>query len=169
MLLYCANGVGVATHDDSQVVAPSLYGAGAQVIPLPNGTALVPIGLRGPPWAIPTPTPALLLAYAAYKRWLTATAGTTVGTTPLLTDDLSQGKIAAVKQAFDTLAITTASFKNAAGVFVTVNAAQMTALYNGVVTHVQACYAAEATVAAAINGGTVTTYAGVDSAFAGIV
>jgi hypothetical protein len=97
-----------------------------------------------------------------------AIAGTTVAGTPLATDDMSQVKIAAVKQAFDATIITTATFKAANGTFVTVNAAQMTALYAGVVAHVQACYAAEASAAAAINGGTVTTYAGVDAAFAAI-
>jgi len=61
-----------------------------------------------------------------------------------------------------------AGFKAADGTFVTVNAAQMTGLYNGVVAHVQACYAAEAAAAAAINGGTITTYAGVDQQFAAI-
>jgi hypothetical protein len=169
MLLYCTNSVVVATHDDAQVVAPDLYGPGIRVIPMPNGTALVPVASgRGPPWVIPAPTVEILIAYAADKRWRTAIKGTTVAGIPLLTDDGSQAKIAQVKQAFDSGTILSTTFKGASGNFVTVNAAQMTALYAGVVAHVQACYAAEALAAAAVNAGTALDYAAVDMFFSGI-
>lgn len=162
MLLYSANNLVLAIHDDSQNVAPSLYGSGVQVIPVPRGTKV----RAGD--SVPAPTLAILIAYAATKRWLTATGGATVGGTPLSTDDMSQAKIAQVKQAFDAGAIASTTFKAADSSFVTVNAAQMTALYNGVVAHVQACYAAEAAAAAAITSGAATTYAHVDALFAGI-
>jgi hypothetical protein len=58
MLLYCNATQIVATHRDDQTVNPALYGAGIQVIPVPDGTASTKVG--SPP---PTPTTALLLAY----------------------------------------------------------------------------------------------------------
>jgi hypothetical protein len=168
MLLFCVNGQVIATHDYTQNVAPSLYGVGVQVIPVPNGTVLVPVnGVRGPPWIMPTPTIQLLLDYASFKRWLTAIAGTTSGTTVLLTDDASQSKMAGCQQAFDKGLMTSVEFK-AASAWVTCNAAQFLTLYEAVVAHLQACYAAEASVAMSIGAGTVTTFTQVDAAFAAI-
>ncbi len=179
MLLYCINNVVIATHDDSQNVAPSLYGNNVQVVPVPNGTSLTRIGtppiqvgtgvvLDTRPYAIPTPTIPLLLIYAAFKRWLTASGGTTVSGIPLTTDDISQFNISKLKQAFDTGAVTSVPFKAADGNFYTVDASTWTAVYVGVVTHVQACYTAESAAAAAINGNTAVTYNQVDAFFAGI-
>ncbi len=179
MLLYCVNNIVKAIHDDSQNIAPSLYGGNVQVVPVPNGTPLARIGtppaqvgIRSEPdtrpYAIPIPTIPLLLAYAATKRWITASSGTTVSGIPLTTDDTSQFNISKLKQAFDTGAITSVSFKAADGNFYTVDLSTWTAVYEGVVTHVQACYTAEAAAAAAINGSTAVTYNQVDVFFAGI-
>lgn len=175
MLLYCVNDQVVATHDDGQAVAPSLYGAAVQVIPVPNGTKLEKAGPppRNPaldhrPYAIPAPTPDLLRAYAADKRWRAATGGTTVAGLTVATDDASQARIAQLKQAFDAGALLATTFKAADGSFVALNSTQATALYNGVVAHVQACHAAEAAAARAVNGATATTWADIDAFFAAV-
>jgi hypothetical protein len=178
MLLYCNATQVISTHDDDQNVKPSLYGPGVQVIPVPDGTLLARIGPPPPPrtpdsrpYAIPAPTTDLLVAYAAYKRWLTMIAGTTVaslGGAAVLTDDNSQAKVAACKQAFDTATITTATFKLPSGSFVAVNASQIAAIYAAIVAHVQACYASEGAAVSAINAGTATTYSAVDAFFSSI-
>ncbi len=176
LLLYCAGGLVKATHDSSQNVPPSTYGDGVFIIPYDASIVLTRVGTPPSssgvpdtrPYAVPVPTTALLLTYAATKRWLTASGGTTVLGIPLTTDDTSQFNISKLKQAFDTGAVTSVSFKAADGNFYTVDASTWTAIYVGVVAHVQACYTAEAAAAVAINGATVTTYAQVDAFFAEI-
>ncbi len=179
LLLYCANGRVLGWHDSSQSVPASEYGDGVSIIPW---TSLSTLSRIGPPpvqvgtipvpdsrpYAIPTPTIAVLLAYSALKRWITASSGTTVSGIPLTTDDTSQFNISKLKQAFDTGAVTSVEFKAADGNFYTVDASTWTAVYVGVVAHVQACYIAEAAAAAAINGSTAVTYAQVDAFFAEI-
>jgi hypothetical protein len=141
---------------------------GSSVLSVPDAYAAVVEGIIADPgWKTNILRTALAL-YAASKRWQTATAGTTAAGIALATDDASQAKIGQLKQAFDTGAISSAIFKAADGQFHTVTAAQATAIYNGVVAHVQACYAAEAAAAAAIASGAATTQAQVDAFFAGI-
>jgi hypothetical protein len=172
MLLYCRNDLVFAIHRDDQVIGPKAYGGGVRVIPAPDGTKLDVANPSDPHVQIykaPAPTNALLLAYAANKRWLTATGGAVVDRIPVATDDASQARIAQLKQAFDSLALATTTFKTADGKFVTVDGAQMTAIHAGVVAHVQACYAAEARAVAAINTGTISTWDAVDAQFAAII
>lgn len=89
----------------------------------------------------------------------------------LLTDVVSQQKIAAVKQAIDngTLVIVGATFPFLAvnGVFL-LSAADITALYGCVVRHVQATYTTAADLLGQVNAKTLTTHAAVDAAFASI-
>jgi hypothetical protein len=139
--------------------------------PAPSSPQRFGIPVDNRPFAIPAPTAPLLLAYAAYRRWLASIAGTTVAAldgAPVSTTDNSQAKVAACKQAFDSKAIAAATFKLANGTFTKVDATQIAAIYAAIVAHVQACYAVESAAVSAINAGTATTYSAVDAFFSSI-
>ncbi len=85
---------------------------------------------------------------------------------PIATDRQSQAMINgafAYTQLMPTAAV---QFKTDSG-FVSLNAPQIQAIAVAVAEHVQACFAAEATLGAGIAGGTVTTLAAIDAAFVG--
>lgn len=105
-----------------------------------------------------------LSAYAAARRWAVETGGITVNGAPVYTDRETQSKLtAAHARAADNPSFTV-RWKTAAGSFVTLNAAQVTAIANAVFDHVQAAYDVEADVVAGIAGGTITTTAQIDAA-----
>lgn len=112
---------------------------------------------------MPAPTKAELLAHAADKRWRVETGGIAVGGASLDTSRESQSMITGAysfSQANPTVAI---SYKAASG-WVVMDAATVAAIATAVGTHVQASFAAEAAVAAAIEAGTITTVAQIDAA-----
>ncbi|WP_054308909.1 DUF4376 domain-containing protein [Mesorhizobium sp. 1M-11] len=111
----------------------------------------------------PLPLKAQLSAYAAEKRWRIETGGITVGGARLDTSRESQSMITgayAYSQANPEMSI---SYKAASG-WVVMNAATLATIATAVGTHVQACFAAEAEVASAIEAGTITTQAAIDAA-----
>jgi hypothetical protein len=105
-----------------------------------------------------------LKSYAAEKRFEVETGGITVGDAQVATDRESQamisGAFAYVQQNPDAAI----KWKGENG-FVTLDAAAVTAIADAVGAHVQACFAKEADVAAAIDAGTITDTAGVDAEF----
>jgi hypothetical protein len=114
-----------------------------------------------------------LAAYAAYARYNHASGGIQVysvgGAIFFLTDPVSRNT---VNSAYDYMTQkgvgTTVQWKMSDGSFITMNTTQMTTVMNAMSAFVQSCFAEESTMVAGINGGTITTKAQIDSAFAGI-
>lgn len=111
----------------------------------------------------PVPLKERLSAYVADKRWQVETGGIVVGGLPVATDDRSKIMIigARVKAAAD--GDFTTEWKTQAG-FVSIDASTIVAISDAVLAHVDACFAAEAVVLAAIEAGTITTTAEIDTA-----
>jgi len=104
-----------------------------------------------------------LLSYAAARRFVIETGGVTVNGAEIDTSRDSQAMITgayAYSQANPSEAI---KFKAASG-WVTLDAATLAAIATAVGAHVQACFATEASVAADIDAGTITTPAEIDAA-----
>ncbi|MFD2677988.1 DUF4376 domain-containing protein [Camelimonas lactis] len=110
----------------------------------------------------PPPSQADLAAYAADKRWQAETGGITVAGVPVATDDRSKTMIMGARIKADADSSYTVGWKGADGSFVSLTAPQIIAISDAVLAHVDACFAAEAAVAAAITDGTVTTTQQVD-------
>lgn len=121
------------------------------------------------PGVFPT-FPAGLSAYAANARYNKETGGITVSGIAVPTDRQTQAQLTG---AFNYVGVTpsaTIQWKLADGAFVALDAAQITAIATAVAVHVQACFAAEATlyVGIAASPPTITTFAQIDAAFAAI-
>lgn len=116
---------------------------------------------QGGAWVSPA---AFLKELAGARRWEIETGGITLpGGIVVATDAVAQSKIDAALAAFERGALSgTIAFK-AAGGFVDLDQAGLTAVYAAVVAHVQACYAAESAVVNEIDAGTITDAAGVES------
>ena len=115
----------------------------------------------------PLPTAAGLAAYAATARYAKETAGILVAGAPIATDRDSQNLISGAYSYVLAKPDATINFKTAAG-FVVLTADQIQAIALAVGGHVQACFAVEAQVDAAIQAGTITTTAQIDTAFSTI-
>ncbi|MDE1991665.1 MAG: DUF4376 domain-containing protein [Rhizobiaceae bacterium] len=111
----------------------------------------------------PDPVPVDLPAYAAAKRYAVEPGGIVVNGAGIPTDRQSQAMITGAYSYVEANPSTTVQFKTNSG-FVEMNAAQVTAIANAVGAHVQASFAEEATVVAAITAGTITTTAEIDAA-----
>jgi Domain of unknown function (DUF4376) len=112
--------------------------------------------------------PVQLRAYTADKRRRLVDAGTEVAVTgqtiPAWTDAASQGAITALVVASQHNEALSVGWKGSDGNFYTINAAQMLELAFGMLAFVQSCFVAEAAVLAAIQGGTITSFAEIDAA-----
>jgi ABC-type glycerol-3-phosphate transport system substrate-binding protein len=108
-----------------------------------------------------------LPAYAANARWLKETGGITVGGAAISTDRESQSMINGARSLVQEKPDAVIMFK-AAGGFVSLDAPSVTAIALAVGEHVQACFAKEAEVVAAITAGTITTPQQIDEAFSGV-
>lgn len=111
-------------------------------------------------------TKAQLSAYAAAKRYDKEVGGTTVNGHAYLSDRETQAKLTAAVLLCQVNPSATIKWKLADGSFIDLDAAGMTAVASAVGAFVQACFATEASVTAAIAAGTTTTLAQVDAAFA---
>ncbi len=114
-----------------------------------------------PPPPAPPPSAADLYVAAVDKRWRVETGGISVGGVPVATDRESQSLITGAHAYVLTNPDVSIKFKAANG-FVDLDATRVTAVATAVAAHVQACFAVEADVAAAIADGTVTTTQQVD-------
>lgn len=103
-----------------------------------------------------------LRAYAADKRWRVETGGINVGGAPIATDDRSKTMIMGARIKADADPDYTVGWKTEAG-FVTLSAAQIVAISDAVLAHVDACFSAEAAVLSDIEDGTITAVAGIDT------
>ncbi|MGB3900443.1 MAG: DUF4376 domain-containing protein [Mesorhizobium sp.] len=111
----------------------------------------------------PPPAPVDLAAYAADKRWQVETGGITINGATIDTSRDSQSMIIGAYAYSQANLAQTIMFKAASG-WVTLDAATMAAIATAVGAHVQACFACEAAVQAAITAGTITTTAEIDAA-----
>lgn len=112
----------------------------------------------------PPPPPAVdLVAYAAAKRYEVETGGIVINGAAIDTSRDSQSMITGAYAYSQANPGETIQFK-AMGGWVTLDAATMAAIATAVGAHVQACFAAEAAVQAAITAGTITTTAEIDAA-----
>ncbi len=109
-----------------------------------------------------------LAAYAASARYAKETGGIIVNWVKLATDRESQALITGAWATAQINPQVTIQWKGSDGTFTALNAASITAVASAVTAHVQACFAAEAQVDAAITAGTITTMAEVDAAFAAV-
>lgn len=112
---------------------------------------------------VPPPTKAELIAYAADRRWRAETGGIVVAGATIDTDRASQAMITGAYAWSQAHPEQTVAFK-ARGGFVTLDAAAVEAIASAVGSHVQECFAVEATVDAVIDAETITDFAGVDAA-----
>ena len=117
----------------------------------------------------PTDQRPVLLAYAAAKRYAVETGGITVNGARIATDAVSQAKVGNAYQLLQASSAASVEFKSQSG-FVTLTADQFKVLAVAVGQHVQACFAREADVEAAIlaSPATITTTAQIDAAFAAL-
>lgn len=117
-------------------------------------------------YAAHNPLKSALLAYAANARFIKETAGITVSGTPMPTDRVTQSQLAGAYAYVQANASATFQWKLANGAFTQLNATQITAIATAVAAHVQACFTMEATVAAAVKAGSITTNTQIDAQFA---
>lgn len=109
-----------------------------------------------------------LRAYLAQVRWQKETGGITVAGITVHTDDRSKMMLMGARVHAAADPGFTAPWKTSDGSFVILDAATITALSNAVLAHVNACFAREAEVQAAILEEAVTTTAAIDEAFADV-
>lgn len=114
------------------------------------------------PNSVPGPD---LYEVAAAARYNAETGGITVGGQLILTDRQSQALINGAVVLCGQNPATEIVFKTYPNAFVTLDAAQITAIGVAVGSHVQACFAREAEVAAEIANGTLITPAAVIARF----
>ncbi|HEY0120667.1 MAG TPA: DUF4376 domain-containing protein [Rhizobium sp.] len=113
----------------------------------------------------PAVTAADLIAYAAGKRYAVEIGGYTYSSHPIATDRDSQSKITSVAVAAGTIGSTfSTEWKCSDGSFFTLNHDDAIAMATAVMTFVSACFATEASVAAAITAGTIASIADIDAA-----
>lgn len=110
----------------------------------------------------PVPSAPDLYAYAADKRWRVETGGAIVGGVTVATDDRSKVMIMGARIKADADPDYVVGWKVADGGFVNLTAPQIIAVSNAVLAHVDACFAAEAALVAAITSGDVATAQQVD-------
>mgnify|MGYP005810366247 CR=1 FL=1 len=106
-----------------------------------------------------------LKAYAAEVRYRKETGGAVVNGASYLTDRETQAKMTAAVVMTQINPEATFEWKSADGRFVSLDAAAMLQVAQAVGAHVQAAFATESEVAAAIDTGAITTMAQIDAAF----
>ena len=114
------------------------------------------------PYGLFVDHPAALAAYAADKRWRVETGGIRVAGTPIATDDRSKTMIMGARIKADADPQYAVGWKTNAG-FVTLTSVQIVGISDAVLAHVDACFAAEATVRAGIESGDIQTIAEIDN------
>lgn len=119
-------------------------------------------GVLTDPATIP-PTQAELKQYAAAARWAKETGGIPFSGLTLPTDD--RAKLLLMGAAAAMADTDTAPFALGA-TSVVLTGAQFKAAYAAIIAHVQACFATQASVMAAIDAASITTKAAIDAAFA---
>jgi hypothetical protein len=177
-LLFCANGIVVSIHDDTQTIDASSYGDGVRVIPWnqPLGNLKrvgpppenLPGGPRGDPrpYAQPAETPDILKLYAAQQRFAFHTGGLVYNGIPINTDQKSQLHVSTLAQYAATLNKNDPINFTQDSVAYSITAQDAINISNQMSAIVQQARSIEANCYAAIDAGTMATYDDVDAAFA---
>lgn len=159
MQIHIANGNIVGFYPDD-LPLPETLSATTLVASVAGWTAPVAAPGKIPDMSAPAPTADILKSAIAYQRLRAETAGITVNTKLVPTDRGSQAMINGAYAYSQVNPTQTISYKTAAG-FVTMDAPTIKSLASAVGAHVQACFVAEAAAAAAVDAGTISTYADV--------
>ena len=111
-----------------------------------------------------------LLAYADQCRTAYRDSGTTATlggvAIPVRTDRMTKNDVVAAVQTSERVVGWSTPWKLANGTYVTIDGAAIVVIADAIDAHWRDAYAKEATAAAGINGGTITTKAEIDAAFA---
>jgi hypothetical protein len=187
-LLYCANSIVVAIHDDAAPAVDAANYPGSRIIPYAQSLdTLTRVGppppVRAPPlmaisdtrpYSQPTETPEILIAYAAQVRFDSVTAGISFvaasGTIPVNSDRQSQTLLSNLALYAQSVVATTVIDFTQDGIHYPITAAEAISMSNAVYAHVQAARTVEAQCIADLNSTTPTilTYADVDTKFQGV-
>jgi len=111
--------------------------------------------------------PGSLTTYTASKRWQKEQGGITLSFgMPIKTDDRAQAKITGVYAAQRVNPAVSTPWHAADGTVHDLTAAQMDAMNNELLTHINNCFSISADVLAGIEDGSITTLEQIDAAFA---
>lgn len=128
---------------------------------------LARVGVTKREIADPPPTVGQLITYTADRRRLLANASATISTgsrsIPTFVDAESRGSITALVVALNFAPDLSTPWKGSDGEFYTLTPAELPAFALGMLQFVQACFAAEEIVKAAITAGTITTFEEIDA------
>ena len=122
----------------------------------------------------PTPTTytkGQLAAYSANARYNHASGGLTISAisaVPFLTDPVSRNTVDSANAYAVANPGHITDWKMSDGSFIKLTAAQIATVLQDMATFVQACFTCESTSLAGINGGSITTLAAIDAAYAAI-
>jgi hypothetical protein len=112
-----------------------------------------------------------LVYYAADARYRRASGGLTVtsisATKVFFTDPVARNTLANANE-YAKVTPHNTNWKFSDGTFLVLTPAQLATATNAMANFVQSCFTCESTTVASINGGSITTHAQVDSAFAAI-
>lgn len=109
-----------------------------------------------------------LTYYAADARYRHASGGVTIGGKPYLTDPVSRNTVASAHDYAVANPGHITDWKIADGTFIKLDEPGLAHVLQQMATFVQSCFTCESNTATAISGGSITTRAQVDSAFAAI-
>jgi hypothetical protein len=112
-----------------------------------------------------------LSAYAANVRYRLACGGVTISSispSPFLTDPISRNTIDSANSYAVANPGHVTDWKLADGSFIKLTAGQLATVLQDVATFVQSCFTCESNTKVGIDGGTITTQAQIDAAFAAI-
>lgn len=101
--------------------------------------------------------------YAADKRWRVENGGIYFHGIHIATDDRSKTMIMGARIKSNIDPNYTVGWKGADGTFFTITAAQIIAISDAVLAHVDSCFATEAEIISAINSGEITTTEQIDN------
>lgn len=108
----------------------------------------------------------MLESYNEHKRWLKEQSGITLTSgMPIKTDDRAQAKITGVFVAAKELPTMTTPWSAADNTVHVLDADQIIAMNNELLTHINNCFSISADVLAQIEAGTITTREQIDAAF----
>jgi Domain of unknown function (DUF4376) len=109
-----------------------------------------------------------LTFYAADARYRKASGGVSIGGKPYLSDPVSRNTVASAHDYAVANPGHITDWKLADGTFIQLDEAGLAHVLQEMATFVQACFTCESTTVAGISGGSITTRAQVDAAFAAI-
>jgi hypothetical protein len=110
--------------------------------------------------------PGTLTTYTWFKRWQKEQGGITLASgMPIKTDDRAQAKITGAFVAAQELPTVITPWHAADGTVHQLDASQIVAMNNELLTHINNCFAISAEMLAGIEAGTVTTHEEIDAAF----